>query len=197
MKLHIRVLFILPIRQWTNCTHSILTHTITYHALLKIYNIQRVYSEYILYYMLNAFLGNKKKLFAFYTWIWGNRMQSWELQTHAGKAGQCSPESFQPAAVTSPSQAHSENIAKCLLHAFLQLFKFFTAQLETDSKFFHSTVANFCINKKPQLLTMRLGSQLLTAVQDAAVTLKVHKIEIFFGFDFEICIISLLVMLKY
>ncbi len=28
-------------------------------------------------------------------------------------------------------------------------------------------------------------------------TLKVHKIEIFFGFDFEICIISLLVMSKY
>jgi hypothetical protein len=28
-------------------------------------------------------------------------------------------------------------------------------------------------------------------------TLKVHKIEIFFGFDFEICIISLLVTSKY
>ncbi len=27
--------------------------------------------------------------------------------------------------------------------------------------------------------------------------LKVHKIEIFFGFDFEICIISLLIMSKY
>ncbi len=27
--------------------------------------------------------------------------------------------------------------------------------------------------------------------------LKVHKIEIFFGFDFEICIITLLVMWKY
>ncbi len=27
--------------------------------------------------------------------------------------------------------------------------------------------------------------------------LKVHKIEIFFGFDFEICIISLLVMSQY
>jgi hypothetical protein len=27
--------------------------------------------------------------------------------------------------------------------------------------------------------------------------LKVHKIEIFFGFDFEICIVSLLVMSKY
>ncbi len=27
-----------------------------------------------------------------------------------------------------------------------------------------------------------------------SVTLKVHKIEIFFGFDFEICIIYLLVM---
>ncbi len=26
------------------------------------------------------------------------------------------------------------------------------------------------------------------------IILKVHKIEIFFGFDFEICIISLLVM---
>ncbi len=30
-----------------------------------------------------------------------------------------------------------------------------------------------------------------------AETLKVHKIEIFFGFDFEMCIISLLVMSKY
>ncbi len=29
------------------------------------------------------------------------------------------------------------------------------------------------------------------------VDLKVHKIEIFFGFDFEISIISLLVMSKY
>jgi hypothetical protein len=27
--------------------------------------------------------------------------------------------------------------------------------------------------------------------------LKVHKIEIFFGLDFEICIVSLLVMSKY
>ncbi len=29
-----------------------------------------------------------------------------------------------------------------------------------------------------------------------SVSLKVHKIEIFFGFDFEICIISLLVISK-
>ncbi len=29
------------------------------------------------------------------------------------------------------------------------------------------------------------------------IRLKVHKIEIFLGFDFEICIISLLVMSKY
>jgi hypothetical protein len=33
--------------------------------------------------------------------------------------------------------------------------------------------------------------------QQRVVDLKVHKIEIFFGFDFEICIISLLVMSKY
>ncbi len=30
-----------------------------------------------------------------------------------------------------------------------------------------------------------------------SLCLKVHKIEIFFGFDFEICNISLLVMSKY
>jgi hypothetical protein len=29
------------------------------------------------------------------------------------------------------------------------------------------------------------------------ISLKVHKIEIFFGFDFDFCIISLLVMSKY
>ncbi len=33
--------------------------------------------------------------------------------------------------------------------------------------------------------------------QDGRQALKVHKIEIFFGFDFEICIISLLFMSKY
>jgi hypothetical protein len=31
----------------------------------------------------------------------------------------------------------------------------------------------------------------------ATVPLKVHKIENFFGSDFEFCVISLLVMLKY
>ncbi len=30
--------------------------------------------------------------------------------------------------------------------------------------------------------------------EHSLIHLKVHKIEIFFGFDFEICIISLLVM---
>jgi hypothetical protein len=37
----------------------------------------------------------------------------------------------------------------------------------------------------------------LTDVLHIRPGLKVHKIEIFFGFDFEICIISLLVMSKY
>ncbi len=36
-----------------------------------------------------------------------------------------------------------------------------------------------------------------SSIFKATRTLKVHKIEIFFGFDFEICIISLLVMSKY
>ncbi len=39
--------------------------------------------------------------------------------------------------------------------------------------------------------------RLASAIQPTLVQLKVHKIEIFFGFDFEICIISLLVMSKY
>jgi hypothetical protein len=46
------------------------------------------------------------------------------------------------------------------------IFKVFIAPLETDSKFIRSAVASFCINKKPQLLTMP------TAVRDGAVTLK-------------------------
>ncbi len=36
-----------------------------------------------------------------------------------------------------------------------------------------------------------------TGEEMSNISLKVHKIEIFFGFDFEICIISLLVMSKY
>jgi hypothetical protein len=40
-------------------------------------------------------------------------------------------------------------------------------------------------------LTLRKGEDKINC------SLKVHKIEIFFGFDFEICIISLLVMSKY
>jgi hypothetical protein len=38
---------------------------------------------------------------------------------------------------------------------------------------------------------------LIPTVGDTSSTLKIHKIEIFFGFDFKICIISLLVMSKY
>ncbi len=38
---------------------------------------------------------------------------------------------------------------------------------------------------------------LIEEVHDEAFRLRVHKIEIFFGFDFEICIDSLIVMWKY
>ncbi len=41
------------------------------------------------------------------------------------------------------------------------------------------------------------GRTLLLPLPNKSIDLKVHKIEIFFGFDFEICIISLLVMTKY
>ncbi len=39
--------------------------------------------------------------------------------------------------------------------------------------------------------------QNINFMYEYVLALKVHKIEIFFGFDFEICIISLLVMCKY
>jgi hypothetical protein len=41
------------------------------------------------------------------------------------------------------------------------------------------------------------GGSVAMDSEETSSTLKVHKIEIFFGFDFEICIISLLVMWKY
>ncbi len=37
----------------------------------------------------------------------------------------------------------------------------------------------------------------INLIQNCDVPLKVHKIENFFGSDFEFCTISLLVMLKY
>ncbi len=42
-----------------------------------------------------------------------------------------------------------------------------------------------------------LNPQITNKTANLTSYLKVHKIEIFFGFDFEICIISLLVMSKY
>ncbi len=47
------------------------------------------------------------------------------------------------------------------------------------------------------LLGTSIQSTVFISGRQNLVTLKVHKIEIFFGFDFEICIISLLVMSKY
>jgi hypothetical protein len=54
----------------------------------------------------------------------------------------------------------------------------------------------FKIEKK--FLTFSLVGGLYVLVDCIVIViLKVHKIEIYFGFDFEICIISLLVMSKY
>jgi hypothetical protein len=48
-----------------------------------------------------------------------------------------------------------------------------------------------------QLLLIPRLHRLLQGQGVSNLSLKVHKIEIFFGFDFEICIISLIVMSKY
>ncbi len=50
----------------------------------------------------------------------------------------------------------------------------------------------------PQMVGLDMESLIVTHVTgDFMKALKVHMIEIFFGFDFEMCIISLLVMSKY
>ncbi len=68
----------------------------------------------------------------------------------------------------------------------------------------------FCINRVKNFVTQKTRKTLYSAMIHSHLvyclsvygcanktSLKVHKIEIFFGFDFEICIISLLVMSKY
>ena len=49
------------------------------------------------------------------------------------------------------------------------------------------------INEKKKIYIFDLAQNFFSF----RVVLKVHRIEIFFGFDFEICIISLIVMWKY
>ncbi len=46
-------------------------------------------------------------------------------------------------------------------------------------------------------ISQRLSDYIILMYEVRVTALKVHKIKIFFGFDFEICIISLLVMSKY
>jgi len=52
--------------------------------------------------------------------------------------------------------------------------------------FFHESYSPILFMKKTQSRKSR-----------GTVPLKVHKIENFFGFDIEFCVISLIVMLKY
>ncbi len=54
---------------------------------------------------------------------------------------------------------------------------------------------NWFLNQFDEIPRRSVIVSLLSLSEKAG--LKVHKIEIFFGFDFEICIISLLVMSKY
>jgi hypothetical protein len=66
----------------------------------------------------------------------------------------------------------------------------------------HCRVAEFLLHKYKRMIKRKFrSSNTLLNSTEYAITrkehLKVHKIEIFFGFDFEICIISLLVMSKY
>jgi hypothetical protein len=74
-----------------------------------------------------------------------------------------------------------------------------TATPEAESKEKHEvldpmpelTIASPYVHSRVDSNTFIMGNPMPES------TLKVHKIEIFFGFDFEICIISLLVMSKY
>ncbi len=52
--------------------------------------------------------------------------------------------------------------------------------------------SDFMLSEKMEKADQEMNTKL-----NSKPHLKVHKIEIFFGFDFEICIISVLVMSKY
>ncbi len=53
------------------------------------------------------------------------------------------------------------------------------------------------IDRKFLSLIVKTYNMPILGCVKVSLGLKVHKIEIFFGFNFEICIISLLVMSKY
>ncbi len=66
-------------------------------------------------------------------------------------------------------------------------------QLQIFVTFSHSRLQKSKVNQGLYHNSSRIHRS-LTGVK---AILKVHKIENFFGFDFEFCVISLLVMLKY
>ncbi len=59
------------------------------------------------------------------------------------------------------------------------------------------TLNNECLKSKRRQLILSLHFKPGQTRARIFILLKVHKIEIFFGFNFEICIISLLFMSKY
>ncbi len=61
----------------------------------------------------------------------------------------------------------------------------------------HPAKEHATVDFAPRVQTEGLIFSEALPLMNTEVNLKVHKIEIFFGFDFEICIISLLVMSKY
>ncbi len=96
------------------------------------------------------------------------------------------------------------------------LIMFLSCVLYTERRITHSFLEIFSLVSKKQLCLLLFQSKKKTmdhalfnyrfTIQTHGyqktrlhfyVILKVHNIEIFFGFDFEICIISLLVMSKY
>ncbi len=77
---------------------------------------------------------------------------------------------------------------------FVAVWTYSVAKIKVDFIIDHFTT-DFVCNWHRLLLLLK--TQLFFHDTLISADLKVHKIEIFFGFDFEICIISLLVMSKY
>ncbi len=65
------------------------------------------------------------------------------------------------------------------------------------SKIRCGNVIRIIFNRREKVNSAHSPNVLVPIPRSLLLSLKVHKIEIFFGFDFEICIISLLVMSKY
>jgi hypothetical protein len=80
-----------------------------------------------------------------------------------------------------------------LAHYYLCFFEY----IGVYSVSLHPIIHTFTLISHPPSILSSADSQKMAMPPSQSCGLKVHKNENFFGFDFELCTVSLLVILKY